>query len=536
MSRNTVITIVVVILAFTCLAAGTNKAVSAKRAAAGAGPAAAGPAAVTAAPLPTGGRPTGLTSIFYKALGENCYLVFSDFGLYGGYSYTEDYGFRYNTNVYAPPEKYSGLYSWTDAPSLANYNNYVESTTTLPIWVSIPAGASSVTVQYRAKWRIEENYDGVELEIARVQTPTNWANLHPTSAVLGSGQMGQPDTNRYYYEGSVYSWKLEEADITAYKGSSVAVRFHFRSDSSNLSGRYHGIYIDDFRIIENGTTDLYSYGFEKEMPPDPWDTEVINGDPQIDKWGFSEALPADCDLLSNGELLVGAASSYVSDAFEPDWESQVPGNQSLVKYSNAGTRSSGQPEYRVEQYMYPYTDYVIVDCYVKNGKPEIVNNIYGGLIMDVDIRHDESERADDDRVTYKSADDYAMFYDDGQLDQPVCAIVYLGPNTPSSSVNFVNTVNWSSDSVNFGLMTNGQHDYNGTASAPNRWAVVLAKGPYTLSQSEVFRFSFAIVGGDNETDLAANVNDAQHYYSQLPDKTPVNVVPTSLGRVKALFH
>jgi hypothetical protein len=99
----------------------------------------------------------------------------------------------------------------------------------------------------------------------------------------------------------------------------------------------------------------------------------------------------------------------------------------------------------------------------------------------------------------------------------------------------VNYANWENDSVNYGLMANGQYDYNGTPSAPYYWAGLLGEGPHTLAMSEVFRYCFAIIGADNEADLDANARRAKIEFGTLPDKTPVNVTPASLGKVKALF-
>jgi hypothetical protein len=62
--------------------------------------------------------PAGLAQ-YFRATGENCYLIFSNFGLFGCYAFQTDYGFHYNVGAYYPPEKHGGLYSWTDAPTLA---------------------------------------------------------------------------------------------------------------------------------------------------------------------------------------------------------------------------------------------------------------------------------------------------------------------------------------------------------------------------------------------------------------------------------
>lgn len=479
--------------------------------------------------------PGGLVQ-YFRATGENCYLVFSNFGLFGCYAFQKDYGFHYNVGVYYPPQKHAGLYSWTDAPTLANYHDFINTTTTIPIWLELPGDATSIAVEYWAKWDIEEKFDGVELEIVKKSESTNWKNLRPTSTVRGSGQLGQPDPNRYYYEGRTIVWTLEKVDISSYKGSKVRLRFHFRNDMTNRE-YHHGIYVDDFRVVRDGSTRIYGNGFE-HPGTDDWDTKVIRGDEVVDEWGYSQALPAEVNFLNNGQFMVGASSSYVADAFEPDWAATSIGWNKLVNYSNSATRGPAMPEYRVDQYIYAYRDYVIVDCYVKNGKPETQGNIYAGVRMNVDIRHNELERDDDERVTYKGAKRMAMFFDDGQLDEPLCGLLYLHPeNGKPKSVNFTSNMElWTDDSANFTAMSNGNYDYLNTNSPVNRWAVVIGQGPHSLDMSEVFRFTFAIVGGDDEDDLLKNADDARNMYKTLPDKTPINVAPASFGKIKALYR
>jgi hypothetical protein len=95
---------------------------------------------------------------------------------------------------------------------------------------------------------------------------------------------------------------------------------------------------------------------------------------------------------------------------------------------------------------------------------------------------------------------------------------------------------WTNDSANFTAMSNGNYDYLNTNSPVNRWAVAIGQGPHSLDMSEVFRFTFAIVGGDDEDDLLKNADAARNMYKTLPDKTPINVAPASFGKIKALYR
>jgi hypothetical protein len=533
--RNSASAIIIVAAAVVfCLAATSGKHAAPADVAAPSG--GGKPGVAVTAPGPRADDPPGGPVQFFRARGENCYLVFSNFGLFGGHNFQEDYGFHYDVGTFFPPEKYAGLYSWTDAPSLPTYNNFIDTTTTLPFWLELPTGATTLAVEYRAKWEIEPDFDGVELEIAAIGEPTNWKNLRATSTVRGSGQIGQPDPSRYYYEGSGNQWKKETADVLSYAGKKVKLRFHFRADMSNRE-YHHGIYVDEFKVLRDGTTTVYYNGFE-DKGTDDWQTDIIRGNEEKDGWGYSQALPAELNFLDNGQLMAGTSTSYVADAFAPDWSGNSVGWTRFVSYSNADTRSPTQPEYRVDQYVYPYADFIIVDGYVKNGKPDTLHNLYLGVRMKLAVRHDPYERDDDERVIYKAARRLVMFYDEGQLDQPVVGLLYLDPDDdPPASVNFANVVDqWTEDATSYTFMSNGEHDYTGTPSPVNRWAVVVGQGPYTLAMSRVGRFSFALVGGDDEADLLSNADQARSIYKTLPDKTPIGVTPTSFGKIKAVYR
>jgi hypothetical protein len=54
--------------------------------------------------------------------------------------------------------------------------------------------------------------------------------------------------------------------------------------------------------------------------------------------------------------------------------------------------------------------------------------------------------------------------------------------------------------------------------------------------SETFRFAFAILGGEDESDLIANATACRNTFATLPDKTPISVAPTSFGNIKAMFR
>jgi|GEM_PF-1354927 len=502
---------------------------------------------------PAGDEPKG----WYKAEGANCYLVYSDFGIHGGIGFVEDYGFHYNLDVYTDPEHYYDYYSWTDSPSLYDYEAMVYTATCTPNPISLPAGASSIEIEYAAKWDIEYGYDGCELVYATEMPDDDnkeiWQNLHATSTELGTGQRGQPDTGNWYYSGDSLAWVPgETADITSLEGQDVYLGFVFRSDFENVDGFEDGIYIDGFQVIANGSTVVYENGFEPEDPGDePWDMFRYKYDDYpyeygTEDWGYSEAMPADINFLRAGEFVVGNSTAYVADPYEgypsgqPDWtvEREYPvGDHHVVVFSNSDTVRMGDPEFEVSAHVYPQEDYVIVDCYVKSLRQGTTSNVYAGVLMWLQILHTPYESFNDDVVTYDSARDMAIYKDPGGESDPVVGLAYFPQQPGSSSVNFKKTIGMSDDAEIYTLLSNGEYDFNGVDSEESYWCTLVGEGPHSLTRCQTFRYTFALIGGDDLNNLRYNYdNFAEPYSHIIDDQTPVNIQEKSLGAIKSMFR
>ncbi|UCE27899.1 MAG: hypothetical protein JSW52_03865 [Candidatus Coatesbacteria bacterium] len=494
---------------------------------------------------------------WYKAEGANCYLIYSDYGIYGGIGFTEDYGFHYNLDVYTDPEHYNGYYSWTDSPSLYDYEVMVYTATCTPNPVSLPGGASSIVIEYAAKWDIEKYSDGCELVYA-TETPDDdnkeiWQNLFATSTQPGTGLRGQPETDNWYYSGNSLDWVAgETADITSLKGQDVYLGFVFRSDQSNIDGPEDGIYIDDFRVIANGTDVIYENEFEQSTSySELWDTFRYKYDDQYyiygtEDWGFSEAMPADINFLRAGEFVVGNSTAYVADPYEgypggqPDWtveRAYTEGGHQVVVFSNSDTVRIGDPEFEVSAHVYPQEDFVIVDCYVKSLRQGMTSNIYGGVAAWLQVLHNPYETFNDDVVTYDSSRDMAIYKDPGGENDPLVGFAYLTPDVDSSSVNFKKTLNFTDDAMIYTLLSNGEHDFNGVDSEESYWVVVVGKGPYALTRCQTFRYTFAFIGADDIGELEDSYDDFVEPFSHIiDDQTPVNIQEKSLGAIKSMFR
>jgi hypothetical protein len=492
----------------------------------------------------------GLPQGWYKAEGSNCYLIYSDYGIYGGIGFVDEdeYGFHYNLDVYTDPEHYYDYYSWTDSPSLFDYENSVYTATCTPDPISLPAGASNIVIKYAAKWDIEDDADGCELAYS-TETPTGdnpeiWQNLHPTSAHerTGSFTIGQPVIGNWYYEENSLGWYPDEtADITSLHGEDVYLGFVFRSDLSNPYG-YDGIYIDGFEVIADGDV-IYENGFEPDDPDyEPWDMFRYTSYGTED-WGPSEAMPLEINFLRAGEFVVGNSANYIADPYEDsisDWGVERTYTQSghfVVVFSNSDTVRMGEPEFEVSAHVYAQSDYVLLDCYVKSLRQGTTNNIYGGVVMWLQIIHFPYESFNDDVVSYDAGRDIAVYKDPEGENDPVVGLAYLTPGENSSSVNFKKVIDMSDDAEIFNLLSNGEHDFSGIDSEESYWCTLVGEGPHSLTRCQTFRYTFALVGANNIVELGERYDDFVEPFSEfIEDFTPVNVEESSLGVIKSMFR
>lgn len=132
-------------------------------------------------------------------------------------------------------------WAMTDSPS----GNY---TANLTRYCTMSAGADlsqllSGTVSWRARWALETNYDGVQLQVSvggGAWTPVATAR---TQAGSGSGVQtaGQP-----WYEGTQSTWVTESVDLAPWLGqANVRFQFVLRTDNSQ---HFDGYWFDQFAI------------------------------------------------------------------------------------------------------------------------------------------------------------------------------------------------------------------------------------------------------------------------------------------------
>lgn len=140
-------------------------------------------------------------------------------------------------------------YAMTDTP----VGSYLNNSTT---YCAMAAGADlsgmvSGDLTYRAKWVLETNWDGVQLQVS-VDGGGTWTPVATSRTQPGSGQ-GVQTANQPWYEGTQSVYVTETVSLSTWLGQpDVRFRFMLRSDSST---RYDGFTFDTFTIAGVGIDD-----------------------------------------------------------------------------------------------------------------------------------------------------------------------------------------------------------------------------------------------------------------------------------------
>ncbi len=145
---------------------------------------------------------------------------------------------------------HGGIYSFSDSPGREYYNN-----TTAIITVAQPlnlSSATSVWLDFWARWAIETNWDFCQLEVST--NGSDWTAVPGIYTVPGSGIGVQP-SGQPGWEGTQATWVHENVDLNAYAGESFfKFRFKLRSDGGVTED---GFFFDDLQLL----------GFTETLPP-----------------------------------------------------------------------------------------------------------------------------------------------------------------------------------------------------------------------------------------------------------------------------
>jgi hypothetical protein len=113
------------------------------------------------------------------------------------------------------------------------------------------AGASHAELRFYARWQLESGYDFVSLEVSN-DSGFIWTPVCTQGMELGDAQTfpQQP-----IFSGLRFNWIMAKADLSAWLGSRIWLRFRLKSDAFV---NYDGMYVDDVSItvLQIGATGI----------------------------------------------------------------------------------------------------------------------------------------------------------------------------------------------------------------------------------------------------------------------------------------
>jgi hypothetical protein len=224
---------------------------------------------------------------------------------------------------------------------------------------------------------------------------------------------------------------------------------------------------------------------------------------------------------------------WMSD--DAEWPDDIPVFADLDSYvlcDDSDEGDAGPLGISVERHGYSFTappkdDFIGFQYKIYNQHGQDLNGVYISRPCDFDIGGETSYL--DDLVGHDSSRDIPYMYDEEAEHGYIGVICPQG--TPLGSKVWDIMSDPEDDETKFAYMTNDTWE---TADTPNDWRVMYNTGPYTIPADGHITVAFITVSGDDLADLQANADVAMDSY---PDDTgTVNIVPSSVGRVKALYR
>jgi hypothetical protein len=223
---------------------------------------------------------------------------------------------------------------------------------------------------------------------------------------------------------------------------------------------------------------------------------------------------------------------WMSD--DADWPDDIPvfGNlDSYVLCDDSDEGEDGPIGLAVERHGYSFTtppkdDFIGFQYKIYNQSGEDLTGVYVSRPCDFDVGGETSYL--DDLVGHDSSRNMPYMYDD------VAGHGYIGvvcpQGTPLGSKVWDIMNDPEDDATRFAFMTNATWE---TADTPNDWRVMYNTGPYYIPVDGNITVAFITVSGDDLADLQANADVAMDSYPG--DTGTVNIVPSSVGRIKLLY-
>ncbi|MCK4414393.1 MAG: hypothetical protein KAY32_12695 [Candidatus Eisenbacteria sp.] len=159
----------------------------------------------------------------------------------------------------------------------------------------------------------------------------------------------------------------------------------------------------------------------------------------------------------------------------------------------------------------PYDDFVIVEYTLHNEGAETISGLYAGQFMDWDVSlsapwTDQGATDPDERLVYMWHDETFPYVGIALLDTLPPHVVPAANLTLIHNPTYVYPQGCITDADRALFLSGGDPDHSVAASwQPDDWCAMASGGPYTLIPGDSVGIAFALLAGDDENDLRANV-------------------------------
>jgi len=242
--------------------------------------------------------------------------------------------------------------------------------------------------------------------------------------------------------------------------------------------------------------------------------------------------------LFYGGFAAGTDVNYVVDRYyestsvdDTDWETTVtpdgmcrmfePGHNNFDEYATARYDDSGHPTPKdlvCAQYSWAWddataNDFVIIKFALINDGSSTISDLYATVFMDFDFSGGAN-----DQGSSEAARNLVWMYNS----TPYVGVAILDPPRSTPAVNlslidhalYVYPNNGLPDNIQIQFMDGSIQ--NPSSNRPYDWSTCTSAGPFTLTPGQAEVAAFAILGGNNLSDLQANCDTAYNRYWNWP--------------------
>lgn len=258
----------------------------------------------------------------------------------------------------------------------------------------------------------------------------------------------------------------------------------------------------------------------------------------FDSSGYSVSYKGVGDLYSAG-IIVSQSATKHSIKYDAGRQNYFTGNFSLpttssnpygLSNSRKITATHAVNNISVEIIASPSKttkDFIIIDYIVENTGSTEMKDVYIGVPMDWDLGVDYL----DDGTGYNSSAKTAYAYDSDFFGTPA---YYFGTRTLSHSVSGYYA------STGGGVFTDNLYNQKmrtiSSGIQNSDVSYILSSGPITIAAGAKVRFSYALIAGDNLSDLLSNGSAAQSVYNSIDQVKPVLIPTVQFSSEPSLSH